>query len=48
MLSKLVKTDPKVLRALKRSVAQVKAMTPEQVETMMKAQRASWMRQEMD
>jgi hypothetical protein len=42
------KTDPELLRRLRESVEQVKAMTPRQLAAMIRAQRKSWARQDMD
>jgi hypothetical protein len=43
-----LKSDPELLRRLRESVEQVKAMTPKQRAAMIRAQRKSWVRQDMD
>jgi hypothetical protein len=43
-----IKTDPKLLELIRVSVERVKSMTPEELEAMLKAQAASWVRQDMD
>ena len=40
--------NPELDRLLKESVAAVKAMSPDELEAMFKAQRESWARQDMD
>jgi hypothetical protein len=47
-MMKPLKSDPELLRRLRESVAQVKAMTPRQLAAMIRAQRKSWARQDMD
>ena len=42
------KTDPRLLELIRQSVERVKNMTPEELEAMLKAQRESWARQDMD
>lgn len=46
-LFKPIPTDPELARLLAESKARVEAMTPEELETMLKAQRESWVRGEM-
>lgn len=43
-----LKTDPELLKRLRESVEQVKTMTPRQRAAMIRAQRKSWARQDMD
>ena len=48
LMSKPIKTDPRLLKRLRESAEQVKKMTPDELEAMMKAQAKSWARQDMD
>ena len=48
MRMKPLPSNPEPDRLLKEGVAAVKAMTPKQLEAMMKKQRESWARQDMD
>jgi alkylhydroperoxidase/carboxymuconolactone decarboxylase family protein YurZ len=43
-----LKTDLALLKALRENAEAVKKMTPEELEQMLKAQRESWCRQDMD
>jgi hypothetical protein len=47
-LMKPIKTNPELLRALKRNAEAVKRMTPDELEAMHKAQAKSWARQDLD
>jgi hypothetical protein len=47
-MMKPLKIDPELLRRLQQSVEEVKAMTPKQRKAMIRAQRKSWARQDMD
>lgn len=48
LMSKPIKTDPKLLRALKANVEAVKRMSPDEYEAMCRAQAKSWCRQDLD
>jgi hypothetical protein len=48
LMSKPIKTDPKLLRLLEESAKRVAAMSPDELEAMMKAQAKSWARQDLD
>jgi len=43
-----LKTNPELLRRLRKSAEEVKAMSPEEYEAMCKAQAKSWSRQDID
>lgn len=47
-LSAELKTPPDLLRRLAESAEAVKRMSPEELEIMLKAQRESWCRQDLD
>lgn len=46
-MERMPKTDPELLRLLEEAVAKVKAMSPEERDAMIAAQRESWVRAEM-
>jgi len=48
LLMKPLKTRPKLLELIKRSIATYDAMTPKQKEELHKKQAESWARQDMD
>ena len=48
LMSKSIKTDPKLLALLRASAEAVKRMPPEERKAMHEAQSASWARQDLD
>ena len=47
MLSKPIQTDPELLELIRKSVKWFEALSPEEKEAHLKAQRESWVRGEM-